>query len=101
MELEEENLEGVQHKIVKAKDIMTELSLTREMGEGEIARNLSRLYEYMKYRLVEANCHKEARGIDEVLRLLHELLPAWEEAVKQSASGTQKVVVPTGSLQYA
>jgi flagellar protein FliS len=50
---------------------------------GEIAENLYRLYDYMNYRLVDANMEKDLSGIIEVRDLLSTLREAWVEVVKK------------------
>lgn len=44
---------------------------------GEIAKNLSDLYEYMKHRLTIANLKNDPEGPAEVIRLLNDLRTAW------------------------
>jgi flagellar secretion chaperone FliS len=44
---------------------------------GELAQNLSDLYEYMARRLIQANLSSDARAITEVLSLLGEIRGAW------------------------
>ena len=68
--------------IVRAQDIISELNVTLDHGYGSVAANLSRVYEYLYWRLVEANCKKDLVAIEEVLGLVRELLPAWQEAVR-------------------
>ena len=51
--------------------------LDKKVG-GELARNLSSLYEYMVFRLVEANLKSDISILDEVARLLTELKGAWD-----------------------
>ncbi len=51
-------------------------SLNKEVG-GDLARNLSSLYDYMVVRLVDANLKKDIATLDEVARLLTELSEAW------------------------
>jgi flagellar protein FliS len=65
--------------IARACDILAELavSLDRERG-GEIAARLSRLYDYMTLRLVEANTRQQDALLAEVLGLLGTLAAAWE-----------------------
>lgn len=74
------DFEAVNTALLRAQDIVTELALTLDHGAGEIAANLFRIYEYVHRRLVEANVHKDAAPIDEVLRLLSMLREAWAEA---------------------
>ena len=45
---------------------------------GEIAENLSALYDYMVSRLMRANLTNDPGPLDEVLRLLGELHSAWK-----------------------
>ncbi len=51
--------------------------LDKEAG-GSIAENLSALYEYMNYRLMQANVINDVGGLDEVTNLLTELRDAWD-----------------------
>jgi len=44
---------------------------------GEIARNLGDLYNYMEYRLLEANLCNDPAKLDEVVGLLGEIRDAW------------------------
>jgi flagellar protein FliS len=83
--IEEKDLIKANKFLIKTQDIVTELSLSldREAG-GEIAKNLSSLYEYMNRKLLEANLKKEIEPIEEVQNLLEELEGAWQEAVKKT-----------------
>lgn len=53
-------------------------SLDKNAG-GELAQNLSALYEYMSQRLLVANLKNDVAALDEVSNLLTELKGAWEE----------------------
>jgi flagellar protein FliS len=59
------------------------LSLDKEVG-GDLALNLSALYEYMSHRLLFANINSDMEALDEVARLLGELKEAWE-SIRQPA----------------
>ena len=54
------------------------VSLDSEQG-GEIAGNLSALYDYMTRRLLEANATKDADMLGEVAVLLKEIKAAWDQ----------------------
>src|SRR5690554_2095441 len=77
MGLEEEKLEVCHQNILKAQDILTELMTTLDLEQGDIARNLYRLYDYMYHRLVDANIKKDAELLSEVQLLLSELRDTW------------------------
>ena len=59
------------------------LSLDKEVG-GDLALNLSALYEYMSHRLLFANINSDMEALDEVACLLGELKEAWE-SIRQPA----------------
>ncbi len=44
---------------------------------GEIAGNLSALYDYVMHRLTEANLHNDPEALRESLELLGEIDSAW------------------------
>ncbi len=52
-------------------------SLDKNVG-GELAQNLSSLYEYMVFRLIDANLKNDIAILDEVTRLLTDLKSAWD-----------------------
>jgi flagellar protein FliS len=85
--IEAQNVETSHNNLLRAQAVINELheSIDVERG-GEVARNLWRLYEFMISRLVDANLRKDAVPAREVERLLRDLLPAWEEAARQTNS---------------
>lgn len=60
------------------------LSLDKEVG-GDLALNLSALYEYMSTRLVVANLNNDMAILDEVSGLLVDLKGAWDSIRPQAA----------------
>ncbi|MCZ8129739.1 MAG: flagellar export chaperone FliS [Steroidobacteraceae bacterium] len=58
-------------------------SLDLEQG-GDVARNLRDLYEWATARLIEANLRNDARGFDEVARVLREIKDGWD-AIPEAA----------------
>jgi len=82
-ELENKNIQEVHNNIVGAQKIIAEFmnTLDLEIG-GETAVNLYNLYDYMHYRLVQANIKKDVEMVDEVLGHLKDLKATWEEAIK-------------------
>ncbi len=71
--------------LTRAQDIIYELMACLDMERGgEIARNLYRIYEYMTFRLVQANLRQDAEIIMEVRGHLSQLREAWEEVEKKT-----------------
>jgi flagellar secretion chaperone FliS len=86
--LEAGDHETARVSFLRAQDIVAELMSGLNLEAGEIAENLLRLYEYLYRRLVLANVKRDVSAADEVERLVRQLLPAWEEAVrKQPVAG--------------
>lgn len=84
-------------------------SLDKNVG-GELAQNLSALYDYMNQRLMVANLKNDVAALDEVSALLTELKGAWEEirpavqaqAAQQNAAQPRPQAPPvkTAALTY-
>ncbi|MBB1126598.1 flagellar export chaperone FliS [Thiospirillum jenense] len=66
-------------QIGKAIDIVESLraALDHDIG-GELSGQLDALYEYMAFRLLQANLHNEIEALDEVTRLLREIKAGWD-----------------------
>jgi flagellar protein FliS len=81
------DIEKAHNNLIKAQRIISEfmLSLDMEVG-GELAQNLYRLYDYLHYRLVQANIKKDATMVDEVIEHLKELRQTWKEAIQNAAN---------------
>lgn len=88
------NTQKCHDNILRAQHIITEFmtSLDMEIG-GDMALNLYRLYEYLHYRLVQANVKKEVALLDEVLDHLRKLKATWEEAIRIVKSETEREAV--------
>jgi len=83
------DIAGAHNNLIKAQAIVEKLDETLDMERGgDVARNLSQLYEYMLRRLTEANIRKDAEPAREVQGLLRELVPAWEAVRQTSAAGS-------------
>ncbi len=77
--------EQVHNSIVKAQDIVFELSSSLNFDAGEIADKLAAIYTYMGKRLSEANISKEKKPILEVINHLKELRGAWSTISDKSS----------------
>lgn len=78
--LEENRLDLVNENLIKAQDIITELSNTLDMDKGgEIAESLDSLYDYLLNELYQANIHKDSDKMVYVREQMTELLESWKE----------------------
>jgi flagellar protein FliS len=71
--------------LIRAQRIMIELvtSLDKNVLPEDIYNNLVRLYNFVYFRLIDANLKKEVERIDEALRILASLRATWAEAIEQ------------------
>jgi flagellar secretion chaperone FliS len=75
-------------------------SLDKRVG-GELAQNLSALYDYMVRRLIEANLKNDIAILDEVTELLGGLTEAWDSIRPISApSAPAAKTLANGHLAY-
>lgn len=82
--MERDDSKVAHDSLVRAQDIVVELlsSLNREEG-GQIASQLSGVYDYCFRRLVLANVKKDPDPAREVLRIMRELGTAWQQIALQ------------------
>ncbi len=75
-------------ELVRAQDIVTELSLSLDHEQGgEIATHLASLYEFCSDRLVQANLRKDPSLLPAVRQTIGGLAEAWAEMMQQQGSG--------------
>ncbi len=75
--------------------------LDKKVG-GDLAQNLSALYDYMVIRLVAANLKNDMAALDEVARLLNDLKGAWDGIRPNSVQpATQPKPAANVQLVYA
>jgi flagellar protein FliS len=86
---QEENLEAAHNALVRAQDIVLELTycLDKEAG-GELADQMAQLYTFCYRHLVEANVQRSASMVEEVQGILRELREAWFQAME--ATGAER-----------
>jgi flagellar protein FliS len=82
--IERDDAKSAHENLVRAQDIVVELlsSLNREEG-GQIASQLSGVYDYCFRRLILANVKKDVDPAREVLRIMRELGTAWQQIALQ------------------
>ncbi len=94
--IDEKNIEIAHINITKTQKIIREFMDTLDMDAGgDMAKNLYRLYEYLHYRLVQANIKKDNTMLDEVLNHLRSLKQTWEEAIKITSRENKNEIYET------
>lgn len=72
--------------IQKAQRIISHLNKTLVM-DYEISKNLEALYDFFLYKLTQANIHKDASQLEEILPMVVDLRDAYAQAEKTAVSG--------------
>lgn len=73
------DIEARSNYINRSQAIIGELQNSLNMEEGgEIARNLSRLYDFSMDKLAEANLKNDASAVNAVTKVIGELKSGWE-----------------------
>jgi len=79
--IERQEIETANDRLHRTQDIIQELMLTLDTSV-DVGRQLESLYDYILFRLTQANVKKDAVVVEEVTGLLTELRDAWKEVVK-------------------
>lgn len=85
------NIETIHNNIIRAQEIIYELTSSLNMDVGEISHRLFSIYMYINNRLIEANIKKSDKPLIEVKKYLIELRGAWEQANKKVSSDAKEV----------
>jgi flagellar protein FliS len=80
-ELDKHNLAKSHSANLRAQDIIREFICTLDM-QYDISKGLFSLYDYIQFRLIQANVKKDKSQLEEARNLLVELRDTWAEAMK-------------------
>lgn len=81
-----QNIEKFGKCIQKTQEIISELMVSLDMEKGgEIAKNLMSLYVFFNAELMNANISKDKAKIQNIKKMLFDLLGAWNVAVESTA----------------
>lgn len=79
--IEHKKIEEKNTNIQKAQKIITELMITLNM-DLDISQNMAIMYEYMIYRLTEANVKNDPAILQEVEGLVVEFRDTWKQVIQ-------------------
>src|SRR5712692_922930 len=83
--IDEGKIPAAHNALVSAQDLVQNLAWALDFDRGgEIAANLSAIYDYLNERLTWANVNKDKEVIEEVRQLVVPLVDAWRVAVEQA-----------------
>jgi flagellar protein FliS len=71
--------------ILKAQDIINELSLALDMEQGgEVAKTLDQLYQFVLNQLIQANITSDTMYLESIIKVLTPLRDAWNRITEAS-----------------
>ena len=76
-------------KAISIIDDGLRLALDRDVG-GELVENLDQLYEYLSFKLLQANLNNDIDSLGQVLELLNQLKEAWQ-AINPALTASTKL----------
>jgi len=80
MAIEKSQLDKANINIIKAERIITELRTTLNFNYP-VAKDFELVYDYIYYRLVEANIQKDIEILEEALQYIREMRDTWKEVI--------------------
>ncbi|SHE57626.1 flagellar export chaperone FliS [Clostridium fallax] len=83
----DKDMKKAHESLVRTQDIFVELMSSLNMDAGEWAQKLMSVYEFINYKLVQANLKKDIRELDEAIPLIEETRDMWYEANKLAKGG--------------
>lgn len=77
----QKDVPGANAALIRVQDIISELQFSVNAEAGEIAQQLSLLYDYLYRRALDANLAKDVAIIDEIVNMVRDLRSTWVEAI--------------------
>jgi len=93
------DIQAKAQQIIRATNIISELSGVLDLEQGEVAQNLDGIYGYARKQLISANLRNDQRKINEVVNLLKELRSAWRELAQRQNESDRSVRVASHQAQ--
>jgi len=87
--LEAKDYSNANAHLQRCQLILEELMSSLNFDAGPVAKNLFKIYEYLYFRLVQANIRKDPSHIPEVTQYLGELRDSWRQAMPSMKKGAR------------
>lgn len=83
--LPQKKYDVVNNNIIKAQDIISELSMALNMEAGEISDKLLSIYSFLNMKLIEGNVQKQTEPILFVRKMVCDLRESWNKIANQGS----------------
>jgi flagellar protein FliS len=97
----QKSFDVVNTNIIKAQDIIAELSMALNMEAGDVSKKLLNIYSYLNIKLIEGNMKKDVEPIKFVRNMVVELRDAWNQATKNSPNPNLDEMKKRGGIDIA
>lgn len=93
--IEAKELSKAHEANIRAQNIVRELMNSLDMN-NEVSQGLYQLYDYLEFRLIQANVKKDPEQLEEAKTMLTELRDTWFQAMKVARGQEVVEVAKTG-----
>ncbi|HBG4980730.1 TPA: flagellar export chaperone FliS [Clostridioides difficile] len=79
----DKNTQKAHRELVRVQDIFTELMTTLDQNAGQWAKDMYKVYEFIKSELAIADENKDIKIIDDILPIVKQIRDTWHEVYNQ------------------
>ncbi|GBG57511.1 flagellar protein FliS [Sporomusaceae bacterium FL31] len=81
--LEQKEFENANNAMLKVQDILSELMVTLDMNQGDMAKHLYNLYKFYQGEVISANIQKDPLKLQPVIEFFEMFRETWIEVSKK------------------
>ena len=90
--MKQKDVAGQSKYILKAQDIINELSLALDMEQGgEVSKTLEQLYQFVLNQLIQANITSDKIYLESIIKILSPLRDAWSRIAETTPTRKRKL----------
>ncbi|MCC0683565.1 flagellar export chaperone FliS [Clostridioides sp. ZZV15-6383] len=67
------------NELVRVQNIFAELMVTLDQSAGQWAKDMYKVYEFIKHELAKADIKKDIKVIDDILPIVEQIRDTWHE----------------------
>ena len=82
--LENKDINKSHENLVKTQDIFTELMVSIDQNAGDWAKDMYKVYDFIKVSLFKINMKKDLQAMDEIIPVIISVRDTWHEAHDKS-----------------
>lgn len=82
--LENKDINKSHENLVKTQDIFTELMVSIDQNAGDWAKDMYKVYDFIKISLFKINMKKDLKAMDEIMPVIISVRDTWYEAHDKS-----------------